>query len=167
MIDISTDQGKWIQLRERLYIIVPEGLAVRMIIKEMNEVGFKQGSSTSWLPQIRERKMRGLFPLPSGTTLKCIPQQAFMKNLPTSAMPVVHKLRAPCLPAGSTVMTAWGSLITVVISGCFSNTPASTQSWTQQTRLTPWLIRQFPNYLVGGFVLDFSLPGINFLSLKW
>lgn len=47
MIDISTDQGKWIQLRERLYIIVPEGLAVRMIIKEMNEVGFKQGSSTS------------------------------------------------------------------------------------------------------------------------
>lgn len=28
------------QLREQLYIIVPEGLAVQMIIKEMDGVGF-------------------------------------------------------------------------------------------------------------------------------
>lgn len=38
--DIAADQGKWIRLRERLYIIAPEGLAVRMIIKETNGVGF-------------------------------------------------------------------------------------------------------------------------------
>lgn len=41
-IDISTEQGKWIRLRERLYIIVPEGLVVQMIIKEMDGVGFKK-----------------------------------------------------------------------------------------------------------------------------
>lgn len=81
--DITADQGKWILLREPLYIIAPEGLAVPMIIKETNGVGFQKRSSSPCICQIRYNKMRGLFPLLDPRS--SVSQTALHSAPPTSA----------------------------------------------------------------------------------
>lgn len=70
--ETAADQGKWIQLRERLYIIAPEGLAVREIIKETNGVGFPKGSSSPCIRQTRYNKTGGAIST-SGPAFKCLP----------------------------------------------------------------------------------------------
>lgn len=60
-IDISADQGKWIWLGKRLYIIVPEGLAFQTIIKEMDEVGFLKRFQLPVFPESDKEKRGGYF----------------------------------------------------------------------------------------------------------
>lgn len=105
--DISPDQEKWTQLRERLYITIPGHLAVAMIIKEMKSV-LREVPASPAFPESDKENGEGYFHSLL-EPIKCIPKQ----NLPARALPPVCECGAPPLAAGSILIRVWGSLIFV------------------------------------------------------
>lgn len=105
-MDVATDEGRWRQLRERLYKTVPEALTVQMLIKEMDGAGFKRQIRLLLTPSNWIKKNEEAISTPLWNHMKKYSQTTFGPMV----IPTEFKCRPLHRLLGSTLITVWGSL---------------------------------------------------------